>query len=133
MYKPHAFTHQGVHDNPVGPTYPGVIGGRAWDKEEVRRALEPARRFERDFGVPIYIGEFSAIRWAPGTSARDYLRDLIDVMEEYGWDWAYHAYREWPGWSFEHGPDPKDDRPSASPTDRGLLLKSYFERNRGGG
>ncbi|OJW20502.1 MAG: hypothetical protein BGO49_04655 [Planctomycetales bacterium 71-10] len=130
MYKPHAFTHQGVYDKPTGLTYPGVIEGRAWGKEEVRKALEPARRFERDFGVPIYIGEFSAIRWAPGTSARDYLRDVIDVMEEYGWDWAYHAYREWPGWSFEHGSDPKDDRPSASPTDRGLLLKSYFDRNK---
>jgi aryl-phospho-beta-D-glucosidase BglC (GH1 family) len=130
MYKPHAFTHQGVYDNPTGLTYPGVIEGRAWDKDEIRKALEPARRFERDFGVPIYIGEFSAIRWAPGTSARDYLRDVIDVMEEYGWDWAYHAYREWNGWSFEHGPDPKDDKPSASPTDRGLLLKSYFDRNK---
>ncbi|WP_337173928.1 cellulase family glycosylhydrolase [Paludisphaera sp.] len=130
MYKPHAFTHQGVHDNPTGPTYPGVVDGRSWGKEEIREALEPARRFERDYNVPIYIGEFSAIRWAPGASARDYLRDVIDVMEEYGWDWAYHAYREWHGWSFEHGPDPKDDRPSAAPTDRALLLKSYFDRNR---
>ncbi len=132
MYKPHAFTHQGVHDNPTGPTYPGVIDGRQWGKDQVREALEPARRFERDYNAPIYIGEFSAIRWAPGSSARDYLRDVIDVMEEYGWDWAYHAFREWPGWSFEHGPDPNDDQPSPTPTDRGLLLKSYFARNKAG-
>ncbi|MDG3004826.1 glycoside hydrolase family 5 protein [Paludisphaera mucosa] len=130
MYLPHQFTHQGVQGNPKGLTYPGVIAGRKWDKDAVRLALEPARRFERTFNVPIYIGEFSAIRWAPGTSARDYLRDVIDVMEEYGWDWAYHAYREWNSWSFEHGSDPDDAKPSPSPTDRCLLLKSYFARNR---
>jgi hypothetical protein len=130
MYMPHKFTHQGVHDNQSGITYPGVIDGRPWDKAEIRRALEPARRFERDYRVPIYIGEFSAIRWAPGTSAADWLRDVIEVMEEYRWDWAYHAYREWNGWSFEHGSDRHDNRPSPTITDRGAVLKSYFDRNR---
>jgi aryl-phospho-beta-D-glucosidase BglC (GH1 family) len=130
MYLPHHFTHQGVHDNPIGVTYPGTIDGQVWGKEELRKALEPARRFERDFGVPIYIGEFSAIRWAPGSSAHDWLRDVIDIMEGYGWDWAYHAYREWDGWSFEHSADPKDHERSRSLTDREALLKSYFERNR---
>ncbi|WP_165069282.1 glycoside hydrolase family 5 protein [Paludisphaera rhizosphaerae] len=129
MYLPHKFTHQGVHGNPTGLSYPGVIEGKRWDKEDLRRALEPARRFERDYNVPIYIGEFSAIRWAPGSSARDYLRDVIDIMEEYGWDWAYHAYREWPGWSFEHTSNPDDPKPSPTLTDRGALLKSYFARN----
>lgn len=130
MYMPHSFTHQGVYDNPTGVTYPGRIDGRDWNKAAIREALEPARRFERDYQAPIYIGEFSAIRWAPGSSARDWLRDVIDVMEEYRWDWAYHAYREWDGWSFEHGPDPKDHGPSPTLTDRGALLKSYFARNR---
>jgi hypothetical protein len=130
MYQPHAFTHQGVYDSPRGVSYPGVVAGQAWDRAAIRRALEPARRFERDFGVPIYIGEFSAIRWAPGTSARDYLRDLVDIMEESGWDWAYHAYREWQGWSLEHGGDPDVATPSPTPTDRLLLMKAYFARNR---
>lgn len=130
MYAPNQFTHQGVSGNPTGIKYPGKIAGRDWNKEAIREALEPARRFERDFNVPIYIGEFSAIRWAPGSSARDWLRDVIDVMEEYQWDWAYHAYREWDGWSFEHGSDPNDRKPSPTLTDRGALLKSYFDRNR---
>ncbi|WP_165227245.1 glycoside hydrolase family 5 protein [Aquisphaera insulae] len=129
MYQPHHFTHQGVYDNPGRVSYPGVIDGKPWDKAAIRRALEPARRFERDFHVPIYIGEFSVIRWAPGASGRDWLRDVIEVMEEYRWDWAYHAYREWDGWSFEHGPDRNDHTRSPSLTDRGALLKSYFERN----
>jgi hypothetical protein len=129
MYAPSQFTHQGIYDNPEGVTYPGTIQGRHWDSNQIREALQPAIRFQQDFQVPIYIGEFSAIRWAPGTSAHDYLRDLIDVMEEQGWDWAYHAFREWDGWSVEHGPDRANRQPSPTPTDRQRLLRSYFARN----
>lgn len=130
MYQPHQFTHQGVYDAPVGVTYPGEISGRHWDKEALRKALEPAIDYQRDYGVHIYIGEFSAIRWAPGTSAHDYLRDVIDIMEENNWDWAYHAFREWDGWSVEHGPDKNDHSPAKEPTDRQELLMSWFGKNK---
>jgi len=130
MYLPHKFTHQGVFDNPRGPTYPGVIDGVRWDKERLRLALRPALEFQRDYGVHIYIGEFSAIRWAPGESARDYLRDVIEILEEYGWDWAYHAFREWDGWSVEHGPDPQDRSRAKTPTSRQELLCSWYAKNR---
>lgn len=129
MYKPHAFTHQGVHSDPVGTIYPGTISGEHWDKDAVRRAFRPVVEFQADYHVPIYIGEFSAIRWAPDHSAYRYLRDVIEVMEEHGWDWAYHAYREWDGWSVEHGPDRDDHRRSPTPTDRLQLLRSWFTRN----
>jgi hypothetical protein len=45
------------------------------------------------------------------------------------WDWTYHAYREWDGWSVEHGNDPQDHTPSAEPTDRQQLLLGWFARN----
>ena len=86
----------------------------------MKRALKPVVEFQRKYGVHIYIGEFSAIRWAPDDSACRYLKDLIDIFEAHGWDWSYHAFREWDGWSVEHGPDPKDhagpvaDRPRAT-------------------
>ncbi len=130
MYQPHNFTHQGVYDAPVGVTYPGEVDGRHWDKDALRKALKPAIDYQRDYGVHIYIGEFSAIRWAPGTSAHDYLRDVIDVMEENHWDWAYHAFREWDGWSVEHGPDKEDRSRAEQPTDRQKLLTSWFEKNK---
>jgi len=129
MYQPHRFTHQGVHGSAMGAVYPGEIEGQMWDKQRLRKTLEPARRYQQDYHVQIYIGEFSAIRWAPGDSACQYLSDCIDLFEEYGWDWAYHAFREWDGWSVEHGPDPKDHRPAAEPTDRQRLLQSWFGRN----
>ena len=129
FYLPHKFTHQGVYDNAMGLKYPGVIDGQQWDKERMRRAWRPVIEFQRDTGAHIYIGEFSAIRWAPDGSARRWLGDVIDLMEEQGWDWAYHAYREWDGWSVEHGPDKSDRKRSATPTDREQLLRGWFSKN----
>ncbi|MBM3475052.1 MAG: glycoside hydrolase family 5 protein [Armatimonadetes bacterium] len=127
MYVPGQFTHQGVYNSPTGVVYPGTIGGQMWDKEQLRKVLQPAREFQLAYNVHIYCGEFSAIRWAPG--AADYLRDCIELFEEYGWDWTYHAYREWDGWSVEHGPNRDDRQPTAEPTDRKQLLLSWFAKN----
>jgi hypothetical protein len=110
--------------------YPGEIGGRKWDKAAIRQALQPAVDFQRKYNVHMYIGEFSAIRWAPDQSAFRYLKDLIEVMEELGWDWSYHAFREWDGWSVEHSEDRGSREPAATPTTREKLLREWFAKNR---
>jgi len=127
VYVPGEFTHQGVHNNVTGIAYPGKIGNTMWDKEQLRKVLAPVREFQLAYNVHIYVGEFSVIRWAPG--AADYLRDVIDLFEEYEWDWTYHAYREWDGWSVEHGSDPNNHQPSREPTDRKELLLRWFAKN----
>lgn len=129
MYKPHAFTHQTLYNNPGGLRYPGVVNGALWNKEALREAMMPAIDFQKAFNVPIYVGEFSAIRWAPDQSAFRYLRDVIDLFEEYQWDWSYHAYREWDGWSVEHGPVRENRRPAEALTARGRLLRSWFMKS----
>ncbi len=129
VYVPHQFTHQGVHGNPIGLSYPGMIKGKLWDKAELRRALQPVIDFQRQNNVHIYIGEFSAIRWAPDDSAFRYLRDCIELFEENQWDWSYHAFREWPGWSVEHGSDPNDNKPSKERTSRESLMREWFGKN----
>ena len=129
MYVPHQFTHQGVHGSTTGVVYPGLIAGKQWDKEQIRRTLQPVLDWQRDYGVHMYIGEFSAIRWAPDDSAFRYLRDCIDIFEENGWDWSYHAFREWDGWSVEHSSDKNDPARSATPNNREKLLRSWFEKN----
>ena len=129
MYLPHAFTHQGVHGSGKAYRYPGEIDGKRWDKAQLEAALKPVVEFQRKYGVHIYIGEFSAIRWAPDDSAYRYLKDLIDIFEAHDWDWSYHAFREWDGWSVEHGPDPKDHSRAKTPTDREQLLRSWFAKN----
>lgn len=129
MYLPHAFTHQGVHGPGPAYPYPGIIEGKRWDKAQLEAALQPVIDFQRTYGAHIYIGEFSAIRWAPEGSAFRYLEDLIDIFEAHGWDWSYHAFREWSGWSVEHGTDRNDTRSAAEPTDRQRLLQRWFARN----
>jgi hypothetical protein len=127
VYVPHEFTHQGVFGKWIPTAYPGEIGGMRWDKERLRESLRPVREFQRAYNTHVYVGEFSAARWAPG--AAHYLGDCIDLFEEYGWDWTFHAYREWDGWSVEHGEDPQDHRPSRTMTDRQKLLLGWFARN----
>ena len=130
MYEPLCFTHQGVFDGmPTGVAYPGEIDGTRWDMGSLRRALEPVRQYQKDYNVPIYIGEFSAPRWAPDDSAAAWLRDCISLFEEFGWDWSYHSFREWHAWNVELGPDPGSMEPSPSPTSRQLALQDGFKRN----
>ena len=130
MYVPSAFTHQGVvGKGPIGATYPGEIGGKLWDKARLEAVLKPVVDFQRAYGAHIYIGEFSAIRWAPDHSAHRYLKDVIDIMEEHGWDWTYHGFREWNGWSVEHGEDKGNTARALQPTDREKLLREWFAKN----
>jgi len=127
MYTPHEFTHQGVDGEWKPVAYPGMIADREWNKETIRKSLEPVREFQRAYNVHIYAGEFSAIRWAPGSA--EYLRDCIDIFEEYGWDWSFHSYREWHGWSVDHGNDRNNLTPVSEPTDRKKLLLEWFGKN----
>ena len=128
MYQPHEFTHQ--FRRGVALTYPGVIAGETWDKRRLREAMLPAIEFQKAFNCHMYVGEFSASRGAPNDSAWRYLRDCIELFEELGWDWSYHAYREWHGWSVEHTTDRTDTKPSATPTKRQKLLQSWFAKNK---
>jgi aryl-phospho-beta-D-glucosidase BglC (GH1 family) len=129
MYQPHKFTHQGVYDTEMSLVYPGKIDGKDWDKEQIRKSLQVVKDFAADYGVAIYIGEFGSIRWAPENSSYRYLKDCIEIFEEEGWDWAYHAFREWDGWSVEHSSDKNDRQRVTELTDRELLLRSWFEKN----
>jgi hypothetical protein len=129
MYVPGGFTHQGVHGPSRPVRYPGEADGRSWDKAQLELALKPVIDFQKTYNAHIYVGEFSAIRWAPDHSAYRYLNDLIEIFEAHGWDWSYHAFREWQGWSVEHGDDPQNVQPMSEPTDRQRLLREWYGRN----
>jgi Cellulase (glycosyl hydrolase family 5) len=112
FYVPHEITHQGVSPRwPLALRYPSDDGaaspGRTaqnspgWNRERLRAELAPsAARGQRD-GVPVYVGEFSCVRWAPGDSALNYVRDCLALFAGFGWHWAYHEFRGWPGWDAE--------------------------------
>jgi len=100
LYLPMEFTHQGVGwRKPWKPTkWPDTAKG--WNTDFLRGKLAPVRKFQLQHGARIYVGEFSAVAWAEG--ADRYLADCISIFNEYGWDWTYHAYAEFEGWSVEH-------------------------------
>ena len=128
MYRPGAYTHQGIHGSPTGIAYPGEIKGKMENKETLREYLEPVRQFQLAYNAHIYIGEFSAARWAPG--AEKYLSDVISIFEEYDWDWSYHAYREAQCWSLEHIEDKNKVQLATEPTARLKVIKGWFSKNK---
>lgn len=127
FYSPHTYTHQFVHRYfKTGYSYPGTINGEEWNKERLRRELAPVREFQKKYNVPIFLGEFSAIRWANG--ADRWLQDAIELFEEYGWDWCYHSFREYQGWDLEKE-GPRDEPRFSEDNPRKRVLLKFFEKN----
>jgi hypothetical protein len=129
MYEPYEFTFQNLATNDTPLNYPGIIAGKMWNKDQLRTLLEPNSVWQKIYNVSIHIGEFSAVRWAPGNSTRNYLSDLIELYEEYGWTWDYHCFREFQGWDVEMIGDKDHPQRSPVPTDRQLLLMEWFKKN----
>lgn len=128
FYDPHYYTHQKPADK---VSYPGFrLPGKeqpAWDKATLQARLAPVRAFQEKHHVPIFVGEFGCARYAPG--AEEWMRDQIDLYEQYGWSWAYWAYREWDVMNIERTADPADktNHPDA-PLLR--LFKTYFAKDK---
>ena len=130
MYAPGPYTHQGVNDDSYVKTFPSKrfdYRDAGWDRARLRKAVDAVRQFQQKYGAKIQVGEFSAAVWAPGAAA--YLDDVASIFEEYGWDWSYHAFREWEGWSLEHEGTPTDLQ-YVGDTDRKQALLKYFLKNR---
>jgi aryl-phospho-beta-D-glucosidase BglC (GH1 family) len=68
MYWPVNFTFKNMVTNVTPIYYPGIIDGKMWNKDKFRAALQPTLDWQKAHSVPIHVGEFSAIRWAPGNS-----------------------------------------------------------------
>ena len=104
MYNPHEITHQTLPNYTIPYSYPGTIaatGNVVWNKAKLSAVLEPVRQFAKKYKVPIFVGEFSCIRFAPDQSAKNYIKDLLEIFDAEGWSWTYHEYRGWTGWDAE--------------------------------
>ncbi len=95
FYDPIQLTHQGVLPGCVrGNSYPTKIFNRDYLIEQLRPAVE----FAKSQNVPMYVGEFSCVRWAPGESRQQWISDAVSLFEEQGWAWTFHAWRGFDGW-----------------------------------
>ena len=135
VYQPMAFSHQGLHkkaDAYAHVDYPGGTfienGVKKANKDYILGRLRGIREFQQKYGARIWVGEFSCAAWTKGGAA--YLQDLVDIFEEYGWDYTYHSFRENSIWSLEHeGKDSFSLRPAADDTDRMKVLKAAWAKN----
>ena len=136
MYEPFEYTHQKVlpQFKDTVAVYPDASKG--WNAEGLRRIVAPVLAFEKRFGARIFVGEFSSVAYAKGCA--EWIADTTAMLNEYGWDWCYHAFREWPGWSVEHEVTegdsaatakfaPSTDNPRLRALKKGMAAQSVFD------
>lgn len=100
-YQPIALTHQGVmKDFPNSMTY-GPGAKMDVNRLHLHKFLDAVAAFAAKHDVPILVGEFSCVRWAPKQSALRYVSDSIEYFEAKGWSWIYNDFRAWSGWDSE--------------------------------
>ena len=131
-YSPHEFTHQGVHN--IKGTDLKEIQEKTnvpsnWSKDDMKKHLQCVRDFQLKYRVPILVGEFSVVRWAPKEDAARYLSDLVEIFEEYGWSWCYHGLRDYNGWSLVHSETYGDDAPVQEETLRAKIIRAGLQKN----
>ena len=102
FYVPHATTHQGTGSYPLNQPYPD---GPKKNKAYLIDRLQYAKAFGETHGVPIFVGEFGFNRNSPAGSRERWFEDCLELFEQYGWNWAAHAFRNWEGWDTEIGPE----------------------------
>ena len=123
FYEPHEYTHQLVISGYDEMTYDKPT------KAIVQKDIDLIRAYQLQHPeIPIYIGEFSVSRIAGDSN--EYLKDLIDACEKYGWHWTYHAFRESYYWDSEMPNGTLNILPRTSDSPRIQLLKSYFNKNK---
>ena len=129
MYEPFEYTHQKVLPQFKDSVCAYPDPARGWDATGLRRMVESVRKFQERTGARIFVGELSAVAWAEGCDR--WIADATALLNELGWDWCYHAFREWAGWSVEHEVVSGDDissatfAPSADNPRKRALLKGF--------
>lgn len=138
LYSPHFYwpvdvTHQGIQGGGRNESYP------TWrrDKASMSEQLEPVREFVRKYRLPVYVGEFSCVRFAPDDTAYRWTKDAVELFEAEGWSWTFQSFRGFHGWDPElPAGAPRPASAAAASTLRSMntptmsLLRSYLAKNR---
>ncbi len=110
VYEPYEFTAGSNFRKKKGLTYPGEVpygdGVYHWDKPQLARFLSPFFDWAEKHGIPaerIVASEFGCMRRNPG--CREWLGDVIDLLDEKQVHWAFYSFREdeWDGYDYEVG------------------------------
>ncbi len=91
MYLPNPYALQGIRERDKGLKYPGMFNNRFWDKSVIHQSFKAIKDFGDEHNALIYIGEFQAVRWAPG--ALQWVKDVADEVDADNFGWSYFAYK----------------------------------------
>jgi hypothetical protein len=73
--------------------FPGRMGKVSCDKNWLRKHLEPYARFSAKNKVEIFVGEFG-INWRGGFWGEErYLKNILEIFEEFGFSYTYWTYK----------------------------------------
>ncbi len=73
--------------------YPGKIDEVNWDKNRLFQHLLPYHKFALKNKIKIFAGEFG-INWRGGYYGEtEWLNDMLDIFDDFGFDYAYWTYK----------------------------------------
>jgi hypothetical protein len=135
MYAPPAYTIRWLNSERFA--YPGPVrnwpdsphgGTRYWNQAALRAFLAEVKRWQIKNNIPsrnLFVGEAGVSRELQG--AQRYLVDLIELFNEFEWNWAIYAFRdtEWDAMDYELGTDINNMFPTES-SELFARLKTYF-------
>jgi endoglucanase len=132
-YEPFSFTHQTLmKEFPQSRPYPEIGADGKSSAQLLADSLQATVRFAQTHKAPIYVGEFSAVRWAPEGSAARYVADSIGHFVRHGWSWSYHEFRSWHGWDAEVATTQRDGGPRRADAPVLKALRAGMRRSAGG-
>jgi len=83
--------------------FPGKINNELWDREKMRKYLEPYFLFSKNNNVPIFVGEFG-INWRGGFWGElNWLTNILETFDEFGFNYTYWTYKAVSGYVFPDG------------------------------
>lgn len=90
FYEPYPFTHQGADFAPGADAYVGrQFEADGEDAADIRAKFDVAAQWADDRGVPMFVGEFGAIRLAEQEDREAWTRTVRQAAEDHGFSWAY--------------------------------------------
>ncbi|MBN1806552.1 MAG: HEAT repeat domain-containing protein [Sedimentisphaerales bacterium] len=110
MYEPYQFTNHKNFREEKNYVYPGMIPyarkNIRWNKQQIENYLSPFFQWAKKRNIPanrLVCGEFGCYRRNKG--CKEYLTDVIDVLNSHGLHWAFYSFREdeWDGYDYEIG------------------------------
>jgi len=104
IYEPYNYTNFRLNGGKY--KYPGKMGDMHLNKKRLLKHLQHVSAFQKANNIRsdrIIVGEFGGDRRSSGLS--DYFTDLISIFKEYGWHFAFYAFRpdSWDGMDYELG------------------------------